>query len=122
MAENIFIENFKVFQSPVFEPIHLTEDENGEAWFIGAEICDVLGITEPDDAYCTLDEDEKKIVSFSDSPSLEGEEYLLVSEPGMYRLVLSSRSESAKVFRRWLLKTVLPAIAKDGGVIYTTAQ
>ena len=39
MTENVFLKTFKIFQSPAFEPIHLTEDEEGEAWFIGAEIC-----------------------------------------------------------------------------------
>lgn len=122
MTENIFIENFKVFQSPVFEPIHLTEDDNGEAWFIGSEICEVLGIEETDDVYNTLDGDEKKVVSFSDVPSLEGEKYLLVSEPGMYRLVFSSRSENAKAFRKWLVKTILPAISTDGGCVFPVRQ
>ena len=120
--ENIFLNTFKVFQSPVFEPIHLTEDPNGDAWFIGSELCQVLGVEETTDIYNTLDEDEKKTVYIKDATCPDGRKYLLVSEPGMYRLVLSSRNEQAKVFRKWLLKGIIPAISKEGGAIFALQE
>jgi len=117
MDDNTFFQNFKVFQSPVFDPIHLTEDTDGEAWFIGSELCQVLGIAETNDVYNILDPDEKKIVTLTGSQAAEEKKYLLVSEPGMYRLVLSSRSDQAKAFRKWLVKGIIPAISADGGCI-----
>lgn len=117
MTENVFLKTFKIFQSPAFEPIHLTEDEDGEAWFIGAEICQVLGISETPEVYSILDEDEKKIVSFIEPSVGEEKRFLLVSEPGMYRLVLSSRNDKAKAFRKWLMKEAIPSILNDGGVV-----
>ena len=95
--------------------LYLGEDEDGEAWFIGAEICQVLGISETPEVYSILDEDEKKIVSFIEPSVGEEKRFLLVSEPGMYRLVLSSRNDKAKAFRKWLMKEAIPSILNDGG-------
>lgn len=116
MTENLFQKTFKVFQSPFFEPLHLTEDEEGEAWFIGSEICQALEISETPDIYNMLDDDEKKYVSMEASSGDETK-YLLVSEPGMYRLVLSSKSDQAKTFRKWLMKKIIPSISNDGGAV-----
>jgi prophage antirepressor-like protein len=42
-----------------------------------------------------------------------------INESGLYSLILSSKLESAKRFKRWVTGEVLPAIRKQGGYIVT---
>lgn len=86
---------------------------NGEPWFIAADVCRVLELSNVSQALSRLDEDEKGIIS-TDTPG--GEQSLLtVNEAGLYALVLSSRKPEAKNFKRWLTHEVIPTIRKTGG-------
>jgi prophage antirepressor-like protein len=84
--------------------------ENPE--WIAADICKVLGISNPSQALAILDEDEKGICS-ADTPG-GGQEMLTVKEPGLYFLISKSKKEKAKAFRRWVFGEVLPSVRKTG--------
>lgn len=49
-----------------------------------------------------------------------GKDATVVTESGLYKLVLRSNSGRASVkdFQNWVTKVVLPAIRKDGGYIH----
>ena len=84
----------------------------GEPWFVANDICGVLGIGNARQALERLDEDEKG-VSLTDT--LGGQQAMnIVSESGMYALVMGSRKAEARRFRRWVTGEVLPAIRKTG--------
>lgn len=103
----------------LFEGEHLvrTADQNGEIWFVAADVCRVLGIKNVPDAVERLDEDEKGIVT-NDTPG--GNQAMnAVSEAGVYRLVFTSRKPIAERFKRWLAHDVIPSIRKTGS--YTAA-
>lgn len=85
---------------------------DGEPWFVAADACRVLGILNPSDALADFDDDEKGIAS-SDTPGGQ-QQLLVVSEPGLYRLIFLSRKANAKPFQRWVRHDVLPAIRKTG--------
>lgn len=89
-------------------------DQSGEPWFVGKDVCGALAIKNHNDALSRLDDDEKG-VAITDPLSRGGsQEAVIVSEPGVYRLVFSSRKEEAERFKRWLAHEVLPQIRKTG--------
>ena len=83
---------------------------DGEAWFVAVDVCKALEIGNPSQAVKRLDEDERCTLI-----SNEGRQMNIVSESGLYSLVLSSRKKEAKTFKRWITHEVLPEIRKTGG-------
>lgn len=95
-------------------------DEAGEPWFVAKDVCDILELTNPAVALQSLDDDEKTNLSNSYVWSEPGRRPLIISEPGLYRLVMRSRKPEAKEFQRWVTHEVLPQIRKTGGYIPTS--
>jgi len=89
-----------------------TIEIEGEAWFVASEVCKLLDIKNTSDAVSRLDDDEKG-VSVIPTPSGD-QEKLIISESGLYALVFRSKKPSAKKFRKWVTKEVIPAIRKTG--------
>lgn len=103
-----------VFENDQFGSVR-TIARDGEPWFVAADICRALEIQNTADALSRLDEDEKGVASIY---TLGGDqELLIVSEPGLYALVLGSRKPEAKAFKRWITHEVIPAIRKHGGYL-----
>jgi anti-repressor protein len=89
-----------------------TVDVHGAAWFFAADVCAALAIGNARDAVEPLDDDEKGVVT---ADTLGGRQQVsIVSEPGLYSLILRSRKPEAKAFKRWVTHEVLPAIRKTG--------
>ncbi len=83
-----------------------------QPWFIGKDVCAALEIKNHKDALGRLDDDERAEVGIAD-PS--GTKYpTIISEPGIYRLVFTSRTDAAERFKRWLAHEVLPALRRTG--------
>lgn len=92
-------------------------DENGEPWFVAKDVCDILEISNNRDAISQLDSDEKNTVVISDGiPGNPNK--TIISEPGLYQLIMRSRKPEAREFQRWVTHEVLPTIRKHG--IYAT--
>jgi prophage antirepressor-like protein len=74
-------------------------DKNGDPWFLAADVCATLGIANSRDALAGLDEDEKDVVT---ADTLGGPQAMsIISESGLYSLVLRSRKPEAKRFKKW---------------------
>ena len=85
----------------------------GEPWFIAADVCAILELTDPTAALLRLDKDEKGATTVR---TLGGNQTMnVVNESGLYHLIFTSRKPQAKVFRRWVTGTVLSSIRKTGG-------
>ena len=86
---------------------------DGEPWFVAKDVCDALGVATNHlrEEGRGLDEDE--VLSL---PNWEGRGSapLIISEPGLYKLVMRSRKPEAKAFQRWVTHDVLPAIRRHG--------
>ncbi|RUU51316.1 hypothetical protein EOC99_33835, partial [Mesorhizobium sp. M7A.T.Ca.TU.009.01.1.1] len=90
-------------------------DREGQPWFVGVDICKALELAKPENALSSLDEDERYTLSEGVFGAGSGPKArLVVSEPGVYRLVFRSRKPEAERFKRWLAHDVLPAIRKTG--------
>ncbi|UVX34614.1 MAG: antirepressor protein KilAC domain [Namikivirus tsukuho] len=98
-------------------PLRTLTDENGDPWFVAKDVCDILGISNNRDAISQLDSDEKNTVGITDGiPGNPNK--TIISEPGLYKLIMRSRKPEAKPFQRWVTHEVLPSIRKRG--IYAT--
>ena len=107
----------QIFKSHEFGEIRTTV-QNGEPWFVAADVCKALDIENNRKATNRLDDDEKGVTL---SDTLGGKQKLtIVNEAGLYSLVLGSRKPEAKAFKRWITHEVLPSIRKTGG--YITGQ
>ena len=104
----------QVFESKEFGQLRVTQDENGEPWFVAKDACDALGIR-TDTVRTILDDDEVRETNPNSIGVAGGRNPLIVSEAGLYSLILKSRKPEAKRFRRWVTHEVLPAISRDGG-------
>ena len=104
----------KIFENEQFGQIR-TINQNGEPWFVAADICRVLEISNPSVAIDRLDEDERAKFNLG----RQGMGYA-INKPGLYALVLGSRKPEAKAFKRWITHEVLPAIEKHG--MYATQE
>lgn len=100
-----------IFSNPKFGEIRVIE-QNGEPWFVAADVCKALDIGNPTQAISRLDEDELTLIS-----NEGGREMNYINEPGLYTLVLGSRKKEAKTFKRWITHEVVPSIRKTGGYI-----
>ena len=101
----------KIFEHEAFGSVRAIE-RNGLPWFVARDVCDCLEIR-TNDAANSLDEDEK---GYESVVSLGGaQQTLIVSEPGLYSLILRSRKPEAKAFKRWITNEVIPAIRRTGG-------
>lgn len=100
-------------------PLRTLTDKAGEPWFVAKDVCDILG-TDTRDLHKILESDEITNVDSIHIAQNGGKAPLIISEPGLYRLVMKSRKPEAKEFQRWVTHEVLPQIRKTGGYIPTS--
>lgn len=92
-------------------------DQDGEPWFVLADVCRALGIKNPSQVASRLDADEKGVII---NDTLGGrQEMVIISEPGLNWVVMRSNAANtpgtfAHRFRRWLTHEVLPSLRKHG--------
>ncbi|NJJ38581.1 phage antirepressor [Paenibacillus apii] len=85
---------------------------DGEPWFVAKDICDVLEHSDVSMAVKRLDDDEKLTQTMFVSG--QNRSVLMVNEPGLYSLILTSRKPEAKQFKRWITHEVIPSIRRTG--------
>ena len=109
----------KLFENPLFKIRVIMRCS--DPWFVAKDACDCLEIADVSQACKNLDDDEKQVVARSPELSLLFTEssnaptMTLISESGLYALVMRSNKPKAKVFRKWVTSEVLPSIRKTGG-------
>ncbi|QLK66733.1 phage antirepressor KilAC domain-containing protein [Lactiplantibacillus plantarum] len=84
-------------------------------WFAMIDIARVLGLSNPSVSIKSLDSDERAKFNLGRQGNTN-----FVNEPGLYKLIGSSRKQQAKRFNRWVTHDVLPSIRKNG--VYMTDQ
>ena len=90
-------------------------DEKGETFFVGKDVATALGYRNTRDALNKhVDEEDKTTVAIRDTGSNYKSKVVIINESGLYALVLSSKLEQAKLFKRWVTSEVLPAIRRTG--------
>ncbi len=107
--------NIQIFNNPEFGSIRSVR-KNGEPWFVGKDVAEILGYESPRSAVSKKVDAEDRGVSKMATPS-GIQEMTLINESGLYSLILSSKLPTAKKFKHWVTSEVLPAIRKTGGYI-----
>jgi prophage antirepressor-like protein len=99
-----------------------TIEQDGEVWFVAADVCQVLDVANPTQAIRRLDDDERAMLNIGNSVAINDGIHAgagnpnvnIINESGLYSLILSSRKPEARAFKRWVTHEVLPAIRKTG--------
>ena len=110
--------SIQVFSSQEFGELRALKGSDGEPWFVAKDVCDVLEIR-TDTIRRILDDDEVDETNPNTIGVAGGRNPLIVSEAGLYNLVLRSRKPEAREFKRWVTHEVLPSIRRSGGYIAT---
>ena len=105
----------QTFQNKEFGKVRVVEIE-GQPWFVGADVTKKLGYSNSRDALSKHVDDEDKGVANCDT--LRGKQNLtVISESGLYCLMISSKLPAAKTFRRWVTSEIIPVIRRHGAYI-----
>ena len=98
----------------------------GNPWFVAPDACGCLALSNVSKALADLDDDDKLRLTRDEIDTLTSSEGIkcsvdsrvqslnLVSESGLYDLIMQSRKPEAKAFKRWVTHDVLPSIRKTG--------
>ena len=96
-------------------------DKQQIIWFLGKDVAEILGYSKTRDALSRhVDNEDKKLICCrpqnvdANNSDLRGKYFTYINESGFYSLVLSSKLETAKKFKRWITSEVLPSIRKYG--------
>lgn len=111
--------DLQIFKNEEFGEIR-TVEIGGEPWFVGKDVAEVLGYSNPQKAVRDhIDDDDKTL---NESFTVNGTQGVLINESGLYSLILSSKLPNAKAFKKWVTSEVLPSIRKHGGYINGQAE
>ncbi|MBO4482340.1 MAG: phage antirepressor [Prevotella sp.] len=94
---------------------------NGEPWFVGKDVAEVLGYSQTAKAIREHVDEDDKGVSVLDTPGGKQSTFI-INESGLYSLILSSKLPQAKDFKRWVTSEVLPQIRQTGGYIPVSSE
>lgn len=122
-CEKMMAADVIVFENPEFGKVRTLTDKQGEPWFCGQDLCDVLGYKRPDHAvnqhvddvdvlkwYVNVEGCLRKDGTRSNPRRL----VTFVNESGFYALLFSSKLPAGRKFKRWVTAEVLPQIRKNG--------
>lgn len=93
-------------------------NENENPVFVARDVCEILGLSDVSKTVSRLDDDEKGTKSILTPGGYQ--DMLVITESGLYSLVLTSNKPEAKQFKRWITHEVIPSIRKHG--MYATEE
>ena len=103
--------NIQIFNNDQFGEVR-TISEDGQIWFVAKDVADILEYSYTSTATRRLEEDEKGVQQLQTPGGRQ--EMTIINEFGLYNLVLGSKKEEAKQFKRWITHEVIPSIRKTG--------
>lgn len=110
---------FQVFRFKDAFPVRIA-DRNGDPWFVAADVCKALEISNSRTALANLDSDEISGVEISYTGK-SGRQLTnrlnIISESGLYALIIRSSKPAAREFRKWITAEVLPTIRRTGAYV-----
>lgn len=109
----------QIFENPAFGEVRALNID-GEPWFVGRDVAAALGYSDEKSAVRDhVDSEDKRVMQKGQIASLDipNRGLTIINESGLYSLILSSKLESAKAFKRWVTSEVLPSIRKTGGYV-----
>lgn len=91
-------------------------DNDGQPWWVLADVCGALGLTSPHKVADRIAEDEQRKVEIHDALG-RLQPTNLINEPGLYRVIFRSNKPQAEAFQDWVFKTALPELRRRSPVL-----
>ena len=113
--------SIRIFNHEMFGDIRTMNNEKGETFFVGKDVAEALGYSNPLKAIRDHVDLDDKGVNETFTPS-GNQGVIFINESGLYSLILSSKLPQAKAFKRWVTSEVLPAIRKTGHYDMTSTE
>jgi len=110
--------SLQVFNNEDFGEIRVLAIDS-EPWFVAKDVCDALGLSNVTMALGRLDDDEFSSTEVTDTTGRK-QQTKIVTEAGLYNLIMASKKLEARAFKRWVTHDVLPSIRSHG--MYATPQ
>lgn len=116
------MDKVSVFESSDFGEIRVMVI-NDQPWFVGSDIASALGYSNASKAVSAhVDEEDIDRILLTDlerftqngKSRINNSKVMIINESGVYSLILSSKLDSAKKFKKWVTSEVLPSIRKTG--------
>ena len=101
----------EIFKNEEFGEIR-TVEQNGQIFFVANDVAKVLGYKNPSDA--TNKHCRNAIMVWGSDSIGRRQEFKMIPESDLYRLIISSKLPSAEKFEKWVFEEVLPTIRKHG--------
>jgi len=111
-----------IYNSDFFGDLTVVKSPTDTLYFIGTEVAEKLEYARPGEAVTKLVKDKYKVHFNNAKLALLGIDSgrkgtYLITESGLYSLVMKSKTENAELFQDWVLEEVLPSIRKSGKVL-----
>ena len=111
-----------VFENKSFGIIRIIEID-GQPWFVGKDVAGALGYGDGKKSSKSLnnavsahvDEEDKGVTKMMTPGGMQP--VVIVNESGLYALMLKSKLQAAKAFKRWVTSEILPSIRRHGAYI-----
>ena len=113
------MEKIQIFSNDEFGEIRVLII-NGEPWFIGKDVAELLGYSNPRNAVPAHVDSEDKLRTQIEYAG-QRREVTIINESGLYSLIMSSKLSTAKKFKHWVTSKVLPSIRKHGAYLTDNA-
>lgn len=109
---NLLQNPLTIFHNDEFGEVR-TLEINGEPWFIGKDMAEILGYADTNQAIRThVDEEDTMTHPIISAGHLRN--MTIINESGIYSLILRSSLPKAKAFKRWVTSVIIPSIRKNG--------
>ena len=103
----------RTFNHEMFGQVRTMTNDRGETFFVGKDVAEALGYKNTADAIIKhVDKEDRSTIAIRDSAYET--RAVVINESGLYSLILSSKLEQAKMFKRWVTSEVLPLIRQTG--------
>lgn len=112
-------EILQIYENHEFGRLTVLE-KDGEFFFFGKEVATLLGYSNASKAvimHVDIEDKTQEMIAHSQNGKVVKTQTTLINESGLYALILSSKLPSAKRFKQWITKEVLPSIRKHGGYL-----
>lgn len=102
----------KINYGPLGTDLRIIVDDEQKIWFVAKDIAKILEYRDAPTLIRGLDDDEKGTQKVC-TPGGE-QDTSVITESGLYHVILNAKTERVKPFRRWVTEEVLPQIRKTG--------
>ena len=105
----------QIFENKEFGKVRVIQ-RDGRPWWVLRDVCIALGISNSRMVADRLDDDEKGILKSQPGLPLDipNRGLSVISESGLYAVILRSDKPRARAFRKWVTSEVLPSIRQHG--------